>query len=147
LTDSNTGNPNRAAFLRQVKKDYENIEELLKFDEVDSVIIGSLDISRSLGVHAQTNHPLEIDVSKKVIVTCDRYRKSRGTQVTDFNIERVEALFNFGYTRTILGSNLLSFGSGRRTQRALLENKDRFFFLFIKLVLKSNNSGNFTRYG
>jgi 2-keto-3-deoxy-L-rhamnonate aldolase RhmA len=84
----------------------DNIEELLAFDEVDGVMVGPLDISGSLGVPGQTNHPLVIEASRTVINACERYGKSCGTQVADANPATIKALFDLGYTYAILGSDL-----------------------------------------
>ena len=97
-----------STFLLQIESitGVENIEELLSFDEVDGVMIGPLDISGSLGVPGQTNHPLVIEASKKVITACERFGKSCGTQVADANPNSVKALFELGYNFAILGSDL-----------------------------------------
>jgi 2-keto-3-deoxy-L-rhamnonate aldolase RhmA len=83
-----------------------NIEKLLAFDEIDGVMVGPYDISGSLGVPGQTNHPLVIEASKKVIAACEKFGKSCGTQVADSTPESVNALFDLGYTYAILGSDL-----------------------------------------
>jgi 2-dehydro-3-deoxyglucarate aldolase len=57
-------------------------------------------------VPGQTNHPLVIEASKKVIAACERFGKSCGTQVADANSKSVEALFKLGYNFAILGSDL-----------------------------------------
>lgn len=97
-----------SSFLIQIESitGVQNIEELLSFEEVDGVMIGPLDISGSLGVPGQTNHPLVIEASKKVIAACERFGKSCGTQVADANPQSVEALFKLGYNFAILGSDL-----------------------------------------
>ncbi len=84
----------------------ENIDDLLAFDEIDAVMIGPLDISGSLGVPGQTNHPLVLEASRKVIKACEKYGKSCGTQVADSTPESVQALFDLGHTYAILGSDL-----------------------------------------
>jgi len=84
----------------------ENIDQLLAFEEVDGVMIGPYDMSGSLGVAGQTDHPLVIEASRKVIDACERFNKSCGTQVADASQEGVEALFKLGYTFAILGSDL-----------------------------------------
>ena len=53
----------------------ENIENLLKFSEIDAVMIGPYDISGSLGVPGDLNHKKVIDASKKVIDACMKYGK------------------------------------------------------------------------
>jgi 2-dehydro-3-deoxyglucarate aldolase len=69
-------------------------------------MIGPLDISGSLGVPGQTNHPLVLEASRKVIKACEKYGKSCGTQVADSTPESVKALFDLGHTYAILGSDL-----------------------------------------
>jgi 2-dehydro-3-deoxyglucarate aldolase len=83
-----------------------NIDQLVAFDEVDGVMIGPLDISGSLGVPGQTNHPLVLEASRKVIEACEKYGKSCGTQVADSTQESIQALFDLGHTYAILGSDL-----------------------------------------
>jgi 2-keto-3-deoxy-L-rhamnonate aldolase RhmA len=83
-----------------------NIEELLAFDEVDAVMIGPLDISGSLGVPGQVNHPKVVEASKKVIEECRKRGKSCGTQLAHATPEGVNSMFELGYTYAILGSDL-----------------------------------------
>ena len=84
----------------------ENIERLLDCAEVDGVMVGPYDISGSLGVPGQTSHPLVVEASKTVIAACERFDRACGTQVADPSPERVEALFDLGFTFAILGSDL-----------------------------------------
>ena len=83
-----------------------NIESLLENDQVDGVMIGPYDISGSLGVPGQVNHSKVIAASKKVILACEKYGKSCGTQVADPDQENINSLFDMGYTYAILGSDL-----------------------------------------
>ena len=83
-----------------------NIEELLAFDEIDAVMVGPYDISGSLGVPGQLDHPNVLEASKKVISACEKYEKSCGTQLNDPNKENIKNLFDLGYTYAILGSDL-----------------------------------------
>lgn len=83
-----------------------NIEDILKFEEIDAVMIGPYDISGSLGVPGKLNHPDVIDASKKVIDACKKYKKSCGTQLNDPNPENINKMFDIGYTFAILGSDL-----------------------------------------
>jgi len=99
----------------------ENIEELLAFDEIDGVMIGPLDMSGSLGVPGQTNHPKVIEASRKVIEACEKYGKSCGTQVADANEKSVEALFDLGYTYAILGSDLFILWKWAEQMQALIK--------------------------
>ena len=83
-----------------------NIDNLLSFDQIDGVMIGPYDISGSLGVPGETNHPKVIEASKKVINSCKKYGKSCGTQLNDPNPKNIQSLFDLGYTYAILGSDL-----------------------------------------
>lgn len=83
-----------------------NIEKLLAFDEIDGVMVGPYDISGSLGVPGQLEHPKVIEASKKVIDACKSYGKSCGTQLNDPNPNNINSLFDQGYTYAILGSDL-----------------------------------------
>jgi len=97
-----------STFIIQVEsiEAVENINELLSFEDVDGVMVGPYDISGSLGVPGQMSHPDVIKASKKVIVACEKYGKSCGTQVADATMENVKKLFELGYTYAILGSDL-----------------------------------------
>ena len=83
-----------------------NIDNLLSYDQIDGVMIGPYDISGSLGVPGDTNHPKVIEASKKVINSCKKFGKSCGTQLNDPNPKNIQSLFDLGYTYAILGSDL-----------------------------------------
>jgi 2-keto-3-deoxy-L-rhamnonate aldolase RhmA len=97
-----------ASFIIQIEsiEAVSNIEELLSFEEVDGVMIGPMDLSGSLGVPGQTNHPDVIKASKKVIDACEKYKKSCGTQISETTESNIKSLFELGYTYAILGSDL-----------------------------------------
>ena len=84
----------------------ENIDDILSFPEIDGVMIGPYDMSGSLGVPGQTTHPLVLDASKKVILACEKYGKSCGSQIADVTEDAMKKHFDLGYTYCILGSDL-----------------------------------------
>lgn len=84
----------------------ENIDALLSFDEVDGVMVGPYDISGSVGVPGQTDHPLVREASRKVVEAAARAGKSCCTQIADVNTDRVSDAFDQGFTFVILGSDL-----------------------------------------
>lgn len=84
----------------------DNIDALLAFDEVDGVMVGPYDISGSLGVPGQVNHPSVRDAARKVVEACARAGKSCSTQVANVTADAVEDVFAQGYTYVILGSDL-----------------------------------------
>lgn len=83
-----------------------NIEELASHDDVDGVMIGPYDLSGSLGVPGQINHPRVAEAADKVIKTCARYGKSCGTQLVAVDQQSIEQAFASGYTFVILSSDL-----------------------------------------
>ena len=101
-----------------------NIEDLLSFDEIDGVMIGPLDISGSLGVPGETNHPKVIEASKKVISSCKKHGKSCGTQIAHPNPKSVKALFDLGYTYAILGSDLFVLWNWAEEMKNIISDKN-----------------------
>jgi 4-hydroxy-2-oxoheptanedioate aldolase len=51
----------------ETKEAIENLDEILKFKEIDVVLIGSLDLSQSLGYPGEVDNPLVKDIIKKAI--------------------------------------------------------------------------------
>lgn len=113
-----------SSFIIQVEsiKSVENIHDLLSFDDVDGVMIGPYDISGSLGVPGQLNHPDVLSASKKVIAACREKGKSCGTQVADVTPEAVRELFDLGYTYAILGSDLFVLWKWAERMKEIMES-------------------------
>jgi 2-dehydro-3-deoxyglucarate aldolase len=84
----------------------DNIEEILAFDEIDGAMIGPYDMSGSLGIPGQLNHPRIVAASKKVIAACKKYKKACGTQIPDPDLKSVEAAKKAGYTFIVLSSDV-----------------------------------------
>ncbi len=112
-----------ASFIIQVEsiESVNNIDDLLSFDEVDGVMIGPMDLSGSLGIPGQTNHPDVIEASKKVIRACEKYGKSCGTQVSDTTESAITDLFDLGYTFAILGSDLFVLWRWAENMKVIME--------------------------
>ena len=115
---------NNSIFMIQVESinAVENIESILSHDEIDGVMIGPYDISGSLGVPGQLNHPEVINASKKVIKACEKYGKSCGTQLNDPNLKNIDALFELGYTFAILGSDLFILWKWAEAMKEVMTN-------------------------
>lgn len=103
------------------KKAVENIESLLSIPEVDGVMVGPYDMSGSLGVPGQTSHPLVLEASKKVILACEKFGKSCGTQVADVTEDAIKKQFDLGYTYTILGSDLFILWKWAENMKTIIE--------------------------
>lgn len=83
-----------------------NIEELASHDGVDGIMIGPYDLSGSLGVPGQINHPRVTEAAEKVIKACARYGKSCGTQLVAVDEQSIQRAFVSGYTFIIVSSDL-----------------------------------------
>lgn len=84
----------------------ENIEELVTTEGLDAVMVGPYDISGSLGVPGETNHPKVREAAKYVVDVCAKAGVSCMTQIADVQKDVVEDAFLQGYTAVILGSDL-----------------------------------------
>ena len=83
-----------------------NIEKLIAFDEVDAVMVGPYDISGSLGVPGQTDHPSVKEASAKVVEACAKRGIGCCTQIADVSEHRVQEAFSNGFSVVILSSDL-----------------------------------------
>ena len=113
-----------SSFIIQVEsiEAVNNIDDLLKFDEIDGVMVGPYDISGSLGVPGQTDHPLVIEASRKVIEACEKYNKSCGTQLADVSTDGINRMFDLGYTFAILGSDLFVLWKWAEQMKSTMES-------------------------
>ncbi|MBF0119183.1 MAG: 4-hydroxy-2-oxovalerate aldolase [Desulfobacterales bacterium] len=100
----------------------QNINELISFEDVDSVMVGPYDISGSLGVPGQLKHPDVIKASKRVIDACARKGKSCGTQLAEATEENVKQLFDLGYTYAILSSDLFVLWKWAESMKTLIHS-------------------------
>ena len=60
-------------FQIETKTALERIEELLSVPNIDAVMIGPADLSLSLGVPGQFDHPLMIEAMDRIRESCDRH--------------------------------------------------------------------------
>jgi len=77
----------------------ENIEEIIKTEGIDGVIIGPYDLSGSLGIPGNYNEPIVQDALRKVEQVCLAHNKSMGFHVIEPDsalvIEKQKAGYNF----------------------------------------------------
>lgn len=111
-----------SSFIIQVESitAVENINSLLEFDEVDGVMVGPYDISGSLGVPGDVNHPKVRKAAEKVVEACLKHNKSCCTQVAEANAKTVKDVFDQGYTFAILGSDLFVLWKWAETIQSLI---------------------------
>ncbi|MBI3616089.1 MAG: 4-hydroxy-2-oxovalerate aldolase [Candidatus Omnitrophica bacterium] len=114
----------RSVLLLQIESEQGagRINELLQFDAVDGVMIGPYDMSGSLGIPGQLDHPLILEACRGVIDAARRHRKACGTQVVDPTEENVAAAFEAGYTFVVLASDIFILWKWSQRMRTLTEN-------------------------
>lgn len=93
-----------------------NIEEILGAEGLDGIFIGTNDLSKSLGVPGQTNHPLVLEAVEKVLSAGKRIGKPIGTPVRGGETPKQYVEKGFRIVSTIVSSLVISAG------RQFLEN-------------------------
>ena len=84
----------------------ENITELVKVKDLDCVMVGPYDISGSLGVPGETDHPKVREAARHVVEVCAKAGISCMTQIADVHRAAIEDAFEQGYTAIVMGSDL-----------------------------------------
>jgi 2-keto-3-deoxy-L-rhamnonate aldolase RhmA len=98
-----------------------NISELLKFEEVDAVMLGPYDISGSLGIPGKIEDPRVLEAGQKVVRACEKYGKACGTHIIDVKEEAVANALSSGYTFIALSSDVFILQEWARTTRNLIK--------------------------
>jgi len=83
-----------------------NIEQLLRFEEVDGAMVGPYDLSASLGIPGNIEHEKVLIAGQQVVDACKKYGKACGTQDIDPTSERVQSAIDSGYTFVVLASDV-----------------------------------------
>jgi len=99
-----------------------NIEKLLSYDEIDGVMIGPYDLSGSLGIPGQLDHPDVLEAGKKVIAACKKFGRACGTQIIEPDLKSIEAAFTNGYTFAVLASDIFLLWKWSEQMRDIIEH-------------------------
>lgn len=81
----------------------ENLDAILSVDGVDGVIIGPLDLSGSLGVTGQLEHPQMVAALEKYRSTCRARKKAAGLHIIRPDEKNVRRALDEGCTMLALG--------------------------------------------
>jgi len=84
----------------------ENIENILKSENLDAAMIGPYDISGSLGIPGQINHEKVKHACKKVLDACNKFNKPCGIQDIEPTEESINKMIKEGYKFIILASDI-----------------------------------------
>ena len=74
-----------------------NIDEILSVPGVDAIFIGPYDLSASMGITRQFDHPKMINAQKRILDACARHGITPGIHVVQPDIEEVKLRINEGY--------------------------------------------------
>lgn len=83
-----------------------NIESLLKFDQIDGVMVGPYDISGSMDIPGQISHPKVISAGQNVVDASKTYAKSCGTQDIEPTNKSIKSSIEAGYNFIVLASDV-----------------------------------------
>ena len=84
----------------------EAVDSMISHPAVDGVMMGPYDLSGSLGIPGQLDHPRVARACRKVIGACKKRKVACGTQVVDPNSANVRAAFRAGYSFVVLSSDV-----------------------------------------
>ncbi len=87
-------------------KAVKNLENLLKVNDVDGVMIGPYDISGSLGIPGKIHHPEVKKACKEVLKLCKKYKKSCGIHDTNPSSKSLRAFSKEGFNFIVVGSDI-----------------------------------------
>lgn len=76
------------------KEAVDNIDEILKINELDIIFIGLFDISKSLEIPGEVNNPKVLEILEKMADKINNAGKYPGTIVT--NIDQLKKFLNYG---------------------------------------------------
>jgi 2-dehydro-3-deoxyglucarate aldolase len=100
----------------------EAIETLLASTEVDGVMTGPYDMSGSLGVPGQLNHPKVQAACKRVIEACRKFKVSCGTQLVEPNAQSIRRAYQEGFNFTVLASDVFLLWKWTESMRQLISS-------------------------
>lgn len=90
------------------KEGLANIEEIAKIPEVDVIFLGPFDMSQSMGVPGEVNHPLVQEAAQRVVEVCKANGKAAGIFVTDGEQAKMKIAEGFQYIAMGLDITLFS---------------------------------------
>ncbi len=91
-----------------------NIEDILRVDGVDGVFIGPLDLSGSMGITGQLQHPDMKAALAKYLGACRKHGIAAGTHVVRPNPDNIREAIAAGYTLIALGVDVVFMAEGAR---------------------------------
>ncbi len=80
-----------------------NLDAILAVDGVDGLLIGPLDLSGSMGITGQMDHPDMVAALRKYLDACQAHKKAAGIHIVRPNADNIRQTVEAGYTLVVLG--------------------------------------------
>ena len=84
-----------------------NLDAILEVDGVDGLFIGPYDLSGSMGIPGQLDHPDMLAALEKYLSACKRHNKTAGMHLVHPNAENIAKAKEEGYTLIALGADVI----------------------------------------
>lgn len=106
-----------AVIITQIEsqKAVENIHEILSIQAIDGVLIGPYDLSSSLGVSGNLNHPSVLNAEEKVLKACREHHKAAGIHIVHPDQKILKQKKDMGYRLIVYGSDMIFLSEAVRT--------------------------------
>ena len=117
---------NNTLFVPQIEhiKAVENLDKILQLDEVDAFIVGPYDLSGSLGVPGQWDHPYFIDAMKKINNSMLRSKKPGGYHLVHTDEFKLKKLISEGYKFIGYGDDMVIFAEAIENEKSIISKLD-----------------------
>lgn len=99
-----------------------NVDSLTSHPGVDAVMVGPYDISGSLGVPGQLEHPKVTEACQEIIRSCVKNQKGCGIQLVYPNIEDLRGHLKRGFTFIVIGSDIFNLWKRSEEVDAMIES-------------------------
>jgi len=84
----------------------ESIEKILACDDIDAVMVGPYDLSGSLGIPGEIEHPKLKQAASRVVGAAKKHVRGCGSQMVDFDPASIRAKLGEGYSFIVLASDI-----------------------------------------
>jgi 2-keto-3-deoxy-L-rhamnonate aldolase RhmA len=99
----------------------ENIEKMLAYDEIDGAMVGPYDLSGSLGIPGEIDHPKVHEATRHVNEICRKMGRACGTHLVDPTAASMAKAIAEGFTFTVLASDVFLLAQWSRRMRQQIE--------------------------
>ncbi|UCD29892.1 MAG: 2,4-dihydroxyhept-2-ene-1,7-dioic acid aldolase [Planctomycetota bacterium] len=80
-----------------------NLDAILDVEGVDGLFIGPLDLSGSMGITGQMQHPQMVDALEKYLTACRNHKTAAGLHIVHPESQNIQKALDQGYTLIALG--------------------------------------------